>query len=278
MKAKRILSLAILVGIFFSGHSQLTGQQIHLSAPFTTANDSFSESFGTNFGFSFGAGGNGAGSRVVGLTPGGQLVPNVAFTQNNSVFPAFGGFLPGNGAQFGFGRRSPGGGGFSLGFNFAQGSSRSFSSVTPSLTIPNGGFGSFSSGQVRPFVTGVVPVVGTDNAVTRGIASGQLKPYDPNRTKERPTQDSSAYRPPKPPASSANYGDLSVAEIKAEKKRLRQIRIREFKQYVDAARVAEGKEDYSAARRNIRQARTLTDDPKQKYELRAWLKKLQDKR
>ncbi|TWU05509.1 hypothetical protein [Stieleria varia] len=47
----------------------------------------------------------------------------------------------------------------SLGLNFAQGSSRSISSTTPSLTTMNGYPGSISSQTIRPFVTGVTPVV-----------------------------------------------------------------------------------------------------------------------
>ena len=55
-----------------------------------------------------------------------------------------------------------GGGGISgnLRFNFAQGSSRSISSSAPSLTTMNGYPGSFSSQVVRPFVTGITPVLG----------------------------------------------------------------------------------------------------------------------
>ncbi|MGV3486549.1 MAG: hypothetical protein ACO1RT_19180 [Planctomycetaceae bacterium] len=45
--------------------------------------------------------------------------------------------------------------------NFVQGSSRTISSATPSLTTMNGYPGSFFSGQVRPFVTGITPVVGS---------------------------------------------------------------------------------------------------------------------
>ena len=47
-----------------------------------------------------------------------------------------------------------------LGFNLSQGSTRSFSSTTPSLTTMNGYPGSISSGVLQPFVTGISPVVG----------------------------------------------------------------------------------------------------------------------
>ena len=259
MKAKILLSLAISSGLcFFS--QKMHGQQIQLSAPSNTVNGGFFENFGVNFGFSLGSGGSGPGSRVVGLSPSGQLLPNIGFSQNNSVFPAFGGFTPGTGAQFGFSRSFPEGGGVSFGFDLAQGSSRSISSVTPSLTIPNGGFGSFSSGSISPFVTGVIPVVGTDNGVTRAIASGQLKPYDPNRATRRTESSSSLLS--QTPKSSAQTGDASVAEIKAQKTRARENQKSEYKKYIVAAKAAEAKEDYAGVRRNIRQARKLTKDPR----------------
>ncbi len=53
-----------------------------------------------------------------------------------------------------------------LGFNFAQGSSRSISSTVPSITTMNGVPGNITSQTIRPFVTGVTPIVG-DYAVPR---------------------------------------------------------------------------------------------------------------
>ena len=47
-----------------------------------------------------------------------------------------------------------------------QQSSRSISSSTPMLTFPQGGMGSISSGGWRPFVTGVIPIVGHHNAAS----------------------------------------------------------------------------------------------------------------
>ena len=54
--------------------------------------------------------------------------------------------------------RYSGGGGMRL---FAeQGSRRSFTSQTPTIVVPHGGTGALFSGSLRPFVVGVVPVVG----------------------------------------------------------------------------------------------------------------------
>ena len=49
---------------------------------------------------------------------------------------------------------------FRFRFSASQGSNRSISSTSPSVTMPNGGFGSISSGTLRPFVTGFTPIVG----------------------------------------------------------------------------------------------------------------------
>lgn len=48
----------------------------------------------------------------------------------------------------------------SLGFSFGQGSRQSISSTTPSITTQNGSPGNISSQTIRPFVTGVTPVIG----------------------------------------------------------------------------------------------------------------------
>lgn len=103
---------------------------------------------------------------------------NSSFYESNSIgwslrgdgwFANFGGGAPipapfgapgnGGGLSGGFGF---GGGGLSggLGFNFAQGSSRSISSSAASVTTMNGMPGSIQSGTIRPFVTGVTPIVG----------------------------------------------------------------------------------------------------------------------
>ena len=61
----------------------------------------------------------------------------------------------------------------SLGFNFSHGSTRSFSSTTPSLTTMNGYPGSISSGVLQPFVTGISPVVGNYMAATSPLAQSR---------------------------------------------------------------------------------------------------------
>ena len=80
------------------------------------------------------------------------------FGGGGPLLPPFGGADPNTGISGGFGF---GGGGVSgnLRFNFAQGSSQSIVSTTPSLTTMNGFPGSISSTVIRPFVTGFTPIV-----------------------------------------------------------------------------------------------------------------------
>lgn len=101
--------------------------------------------------------------------------PNWFANFNNQVTPPFGPSLTNTGTSGGF---AFGGNGFSgsLGFNFAQGSSRSIVSATPSMTTTSGYPGNFFSGGVRPFVTGITPVVGSDANAQHSI--GQLAAAD----------------------------------------------------------------------------------------------------
>ena len=129
--------LTVLAGV---GAVPAVGQQqVTVSSPHTAVSDSFYEHTGTSWGargknwfFQFGPPGN-----------------------PNGAAPQFGGFNPSAGANFGFGFN---GGGF-LG-TLSQGSRRSFTSVTPSVTIPNGGTGMIMDTSISPFVMGYVPVVG----------------------------------------------------------------------------------------------------------------------
>jgi hypothetical protein len=102
--------------------------------------------------------------------------PNWFANTNNQVVPPFGPSLANTGTSGGFGF---GGNGFSggLSFNFAQGSNRSIVSAAPSMTTTSGYPGSFFSGEVRPFVTGLTPIVGsyldTQNAMSQLATADQ---------------------------------------------------------------------------------------------------------
>jgi hypothetical protein len=191
--------------------SQAAAQQVNLDAPFNSVGHSYYEQIGVRWGlsgrnwfFNFGGPGPGAG-----------------------VAPPFGGFDPNAGANFGVGFRGNGFNGF---FNLTagQGSNTTFGSASPSVTVMNGQTGFFADTQQRPFVTGLVPVVGSPIMVPP-----VLPPYAPPQSvlQERVSrlqagEGSAAASEPAPaaPASSspsdgstAERGDLSVAEIKAAK-------------------------------------------------------------
>jgi len=162
----------------------------------------------------------------------------------NSVRPApspFGG-LGGGGASFGGGF---GGGGLNGGFRLTaeQGSSTTMSSQSPSVTVMNGGTGYFSDTTIRPFVTGLIPVVG--NLPTAPQLPGiQANPINPVLERLARLEAEGRLAQPKAAAgkaavedgeaekvapivlrggaaasgpSSAERGDLSVAEIKAHR-------------------------------------------------------------
>lgn len=141
MRPTSILLTVCLSVFLLASAGPAVAQQVTVSTPHTTVSDSFFEHTGTSWGargnnwfFQFGPPGN-----------------------PNGAAPPFGGFDPSAGANFGFG-----GGPFNGGFlgNFSQGSRRSFTSVTPSVTMMNGGTGMIMDTSVSPFVMGYIPVVG----------------------------------------------------------------------------------------------------------------------
>ncbi|MBM4003606.1 MAG: hypothetical protein FJ295_10015 [Planctomycetes bacterium] len=141
--------------------------------------------------------------------------------------PVFGGFDPNTQGQFGFAGRN---GYFNL--FAANGNSRSIVSNSAILTLPNGGYGEVMSSELRPFVTGVVPVVGDGSTSLleerlHRLRSGERgsmvrrrveAPADPgfgaegelsrDRSVEASRSSSSSA------GSSAVRGDLSLAEIR----------------------------------------------------------------
>jgi hypothetical protein len=155
------------------------------------------------------------------------------------VIPPFGGYNPAADARLGIRLGS-----FELGITAGQGSRRTFQSQTPMLTLPHGGTGTLFHGQVRPFVTGIVPVVGMGGGPippwvydSTGIPAG---PSDlsqriarwqaagspmgaPDDSREEPRSSSgeiptggggtSTIESAVAPSSSASTGDTSVSSI-----------------------------------------------------------------
>lgn len=287
----KLMSFSSLLGLVCSlmATPELNAQMINVGTPFNSVNNSFYERNGVNFGFTI-PGGRGNGSRIVGLNPQGMITPNINFTQNGfgSAVPPFGGYDPGAGARTGFGVINRNGGGFSLGFELGKGSNRSITSTVPSVTVPNGFGGSIRNGAIRPFVTGVIPVVSSgnsfvpratlmqpapDNAVTRAVQSGQLRlggAVEPTPVELGPANYS-------PEFSSAETSDISVAEIKA--RRAAKIRAKEERLEYLIQSISELEEDrnFVQARANIWEAIRLTDDKSLKARLREQLKGLRGK-
>ena len=142
--------------------SNASAQQVTVGVPMLGMSDSFFESHGTRFGVRY----DSPTSRFF-------------FNFGGSVPAAFGGFDPNTAASFGTaGRR--GNWSWDLGFTAAQGSSRSLVSTTPMLTLPNGGSGFITNSTIRPFVTGIVPVV-NDRRLAALTAEYQLASMETQR-------------------------------------------------------------------------------------------------
>ncbi|KKM14086.1 hypothetical protein LCGC14_1709710, partial [marine sediment metagenome] len=133
--------------------SDVAAQQVTVSTPFQSNNDSFFERMGTHWGFNWGS-------------------ANFSFGGPNMALPQFGGFDPSAGVNGGmFTQR----GDFSGFFNFSanQGYRQSFVSQTPSVTLMNGVPGFISDTSQSPFVISYIPVVGGFPTV------GQMMPMVP---------------------------------------------------------------------------------------------------
>lgn len=220
--------------------ARATAQQVQLTAPFQSINDRFYSNLGMGWGLSHGRP-DGHGFTY-------QGIPATA------AVPPFGGWDPNADARFGF-SLGGGNTRFNFGMFAGQGSTRTNIVQAPTVTIPNGGTGYFFDGSVRPFVTGFVPVVGEFNNLPTGLPTGPAPSISPlqqrlERLRQEPTaapaRDAEAKRPPRadgqpaPDASlvraggpgersagasgggraaadsTANRGDISVAEIRRQ--------------------------------------------------------------
>jgi hypothetical protein len=282
--SKLAIATSLIWMLFFSLPNVANCQQIGVFTPNTTVSDSFFENFGVNFAFGL-RGGTGDGSRVVGLGANGQILPNITFTQGSagSAVPPFGGFDPNAGLRTGFGVISDNGG-FTLGLVMGQGSNRSITNTTPGVTVQNGFGGSISSGSLSPFVTGVIPITGDgmsrviyppDNAVTRGLQSGQLDLAPSAPARDTSVSESTSLAPQ---VSSASSSDISVAEIKAQSLRAKDAKSAEMRRLIAAANEYESRSDLPKAIMSIRNALKLADDASLRLVLKKKLAELRGKR
>jgi hypothetical protein len=138
---KRVLLRAALALVISGGiASAVSAQQTTISTPNHNVSDSFFERTGVHWGLNWDGG-------------------FFRFGGPNMATPPVGNFDPAAGANLGVGFRGNGVDGFAH-FNAAQGSRRTFTSQTPSITLPNGGTGFFSDTSQSPFVISYIPVVG----------------------------------------------------------------------------------------------------------------------
>lgn len=197
--------LSVIVFAFGTGLSVYGQTQVLVETPFQQTSNGFYENFGIGWNYSN---------------------DNFFINVPNSVRPPFGMGDPNADARFGFTGRGPGGGRFGINFTFGQGSTRTNSVTSPMIMLPNGGTGAIFDGSVRPFVTGFVPVVGQGggNQSISPVRQKLQQMANEGTLETLGAVDSPAVRraprrepqvePPLRSMSSAESGDLSVAEIR----------------------------------------------------------------
>lgn len=249
----------VIIGLSCLGTADLASAQYSfIETPFNSASHSFYENIGTAWGVQgrgwfFNFGGGGAGN------------------------PApFGGFDPNAQANFGTGFR---GNGFSGNFRLTagQGSDSTLTSSTPGVMVPNGGMGFFSDVQQRPFVLGVVPVVGEPVSPLRwrlermaelGNSPGG-RATEADRPNDKIGRGSSG-------TSSASRGDLSVAAIKAQQAAEDAAKAAEVAELLAKAQDFEAAGKTASAKVHYRRA-ALRATGKEQQEIAAKIKELEKK-
>jgi len=222
-------------------------QQVQVTTPQVGVRDSFYEYFGVGWGFHF------AG-------PKGYLFFDRG--GGDTAIPVFGGFNPNSAARFGWGGRGPDGG-FHFNVTAAQGSSRTLVAESATLVVPNGGRGLVQDITVRPFVTGFVPVVGGASVSPVAERIERLRQGEVPPTSGEPELSlsggpsevrSSFSRPAVPARSTAERGDVSLAEIRRQQAASAAKSDYELELLINSARLAEANGRFGAARVRYRQA------------------------
>lgn len=215
-------------------------QQATISTPFQSVSDSFYERIGVDFGFH----------------------TNNMFFNNirPPLAPPFGGGATNADGTLGFGFSGGGGSGF-LSLAAGQGSTRSFVSQTPSLTLMDGQSGIFADQALTPFVIGIVPVVGGYGYGNGGWGNDVQPPLAPPawasklQAGQRFTPSNSGTSAPRKNAANrrreGNAGDpwadklaaamqadappADVAEVKRQQRATREAREQEVQDYLQRA-------------------------------------------
>jgi hypothetical protein len=116
-------------------------QQVTIETPYNALSEGFFENFGTSWGL---------------RGPNWNLS---VFGSPTQAAPAFGGFDPSAGANFGTAFRRDGLSGY-FAANYSQGSRRTFTTQAPKVTLQNGYPGAVFDTSTSPFVISNIPVVG----------------------------------------------------------------------------------------------------------------------
>jgi hypothetical protein len=215
------------------------------------------------------------------------------FEFNSPAFPPFGGYNPNADARFGAAQRW-GNAGFSFQFTAGQGSTRTTVMSAPNVTSMNGLPASFQDVTIRPFVTGLIPVVGgfqmfpvpTFESAPPTLISPlagkveALRSQSPRPQILRRPRDSNleigdlegAVNAPIR-SSTAARGDISVDEIRRQQSEEELANQQEIDRLCAEARIAEVAGQLGVARVRYQQAAARTKGP-QREKLLAAAKKL----
>lgn len=221
--------LGLAFGMMTLSAPAALAQYSAVTAPFNNASHSYFERMGVGFG---------------------GRVGNVFFNNGGgAALPPFGRHDPAADARLGFGLR---GNGFNLNFNLSGGSGAdtNFSSVAPSITLPNGGTGQIFSGELRPFVTGLVPVVGhfgpgpgmtmVEPRYVSPLAERLARlPHESPAPRKEPEAQASPSPAPPVRVSSAARGDLSLSEIRARRENRQSAEQEDIVGFMEAGRAYE---------------------------------------
>jgi hypothetical protein len=239
-------------------------QQVHVQTPLHSTSSNFYEHF--NVGWRYQRG-------------------NMFFDFNGPALPPFGGYNPNADSRFGIAQRW-GNGNFSFNFAAGQGSTRTTTMSAPSVTSLNGVPASFQDVTIRPFVTGLIPVVGgfqmfpvpnfaasppqvisplagKIESLKSQLPNGQM-PKRPRDLAPRSSDSDSVDGAAAPVYTSANRnssaqrGDVSVEEIRRQQSEEDSANQREIDRLCSEARIAEVAGQLGVARVRYRQAATRT--------------------
>jgi len=283
----RRMLLTVFAALLVSHVVPAVAQHVYVSTPTVNVNDSFYEWFGIDWGFQ---------SR--------SRNGNFFFYRGGSpgTIPRFGGFDPASAARLRFSHQG-GDHGFFFNLTAAQGSNRTITSTTSSLNLSHGAVGSVRDVQMRPFVTGLFPVAGSRSGyrVSPPTLISPLKERLARLRDEQMRQTQQTVSPDAPDSndaggppdlvlgaakqtagltlgsragtsgSTAERGDISVAEIRRRQKAHVQEAAYDLDRMIEAAKAAELVGRFGAARVRYRQAAAHATGDQQ----RALLKKLE---